>query len=303
MKQTCSDLLNQLKPSIQPQVEKLEFIGVEGYDVYNITAPFPNKNQDIIAGRVEKRDSEQSTVCFFAQNDQQQWELQPQLPTFQLQDPFVTFIHGELIFGGVQVYPHPENPESLAWRTVFYCGNSIETLEEFFIGPDGMKDIRLVEVTPNQILVFTRPQGVVGGRGKIGTTSIQTLAELTHEVIESATLLDQFIEEEWGGVNAAYPLANGKIGILGHIASFDEKENRHYYSITFCYDPKAKEFSAMKLLATRSMFLPGPTKRLDLEDVVFSGGLRFSEDEQEVELYVGISDSHAQKINLANPFL
>lgn len=165
-----------------------------------------------------------------------------------------------------------------------------------------MKDLRLVELSEKEILVFTRPQGEVGGRGKIGTVIISKLEELTHEVIDSAVLLDQFIDEEWGGVNAAYSLADGKIGILGHIASFDDAENRHYYSMTFTYDPETKEFSPMSLLATRSMFMPGEAKRPDLVDVVFSGGLTFNEVAQEITLYVGISDSHAQKIVLANPF-
>ncbi len=43
---------------------RLEFTGVGDKDVYNITAPFTSAGQVVIAGRVEARDSEHSTIVF-----------------------------------------------------------------------------------------------------------------------------------------------------------------------------------------------------------------------------------------------
>ena len=94
------------------------------------------------------------------------WVPRPNAPTFTLQDPFVTRIHGELIFGGVEIYPHPTIPGALGWRTNFYRGANIRELKQFTSGPNGMKDIRLVEMADGQIGVFTRPQGE-WGRGKL----------------------------------------------------------------------------------------------------------------------------------------
>lgn len=51
---------------------RLEFTGVGDKDVYNITAPFTSAGQVVIAGRVEARDSEHSTIVFFSEQ-QGQW--------------------------------------------------------------------------------------------------------------------------------------------------------------------------------------------------------------------------------------
>src|ERR1700690_2050445 len=82
---------------------KLTFAGVDGQDVYNITAPFSSANRTVIAGRGEPRDQEHSTVFFF-QEEGGVWHPIPGAPTFQLQDPFVTFVSDELVFGGVRIY-------------------------------------------------------------------------------------------------------------------------------------------------------------------------------------------------------
>lgn len=60
-----------------------------------------------------------------------------------------------------------------------------------------MKDIRLLQLEKNQILVMTRPQGSIfvngkryeAGRGKIGYTILHSLNELTPEAILDATIL------------------------------------------------------------------------------------------------------------------
>lgn len=296
------DLLSDYKDRQEEvKAEKLHFTGVGDKDVYNISAPFEDEGQQVIAGRVESRDSEYSTVIFFIENNGV-WEPREATQTYQLQDPFVTNINGQLIFGGVEVFPDPDNEQSLLWKTVFYRGENIRSLKQFFTGPIGMKDIRLVQLQDQTIGVFTRPQGEKGGRGKIGYTMVSSLDELTVEVIDQAPLIqDHFTDEEWGGVNEAYLNENGKIIALGHIASFDDEENRHYYPITFEYNPQRNEMIHMKIIAERSNFPEGDAKRPDLTDVLFSGGLKFLEDGK-AELYVGVSDAEAHKAIIPNPF-
>lgn len=220
-----------------------------------------------------------------------------------MQDPFFTRIGGDLVLGGVQTFPHPTIEGALGWRTVFYKGTNISNLEEFAKGPDGMKDLRLVELKDGSVGVFTRPQGDKGGRGKIGFAKVARLDELTVNFIESVQLLEeQFTDEEWGGANEAHLLSNGLIGVLGHIASFDDEGDRHYYPMVFVLNPESGEYSDIQLIAMRENFLPGEAKRSDLADVVFSGGLVRKGDGR-ADLYAGISDAEAQKITIADPFL
>lgn len=281
--------------------EKLIFTGVGEKDVYNITAPFEDDGELVIAGRVEDRNSENSKVVFFTDNN---GVLSPKKGAreFELQDPFVTKIHGELIFGGVCIYPHPEIEGSLGYKTVFYKGNTIETLEKFAEGPEMMKDIRLAELPNGEILVLTRPQGQVGGRGKIGFTKIKSIDDLNIDIINSAKIIDnQFIDEEWGGSNEIHVLNDNLVGVLGHIASFDEDGNRHYYSMTYSFNIDTNEASEIKIIAKRGDLPSGSAKRIDLVDVLFSGGI-VRKTSGEAELYVGVSDAEAHKILIEDPF-
>jgi hypothetical protein len=281
---------------------RLNFQGIGNNDVYNITAPFEEGGLNLIGGRVESRDSEQSQVIFFTELNGQ-WVPHAAAPVLTLQDPFYTRIGGELILGGVEIFPHPIIENSLSYRTVFYKGRCITELKRFFTGPGGMKDLRLVELEDGSIGIFTRPQGIIGGRGKIGFTCIASLDNLSIEVIENTPILsEQFTDTEWGGVNEAHLLSNGLIGILGHIACFDEQGDRHYYPMVFSLNPITGEYSEIELIACRSCFLPGPAKRTDLVDVVFSGGLIRNND-QTADLYTGISDAEAHRITILDPFI
>lgn len=282
--------------------EKIRFAGTDGRDVYNISAPFDVDGETVIAGRVESRDSEQSDIFFFVERDGV-WEPKADAPVFALQDPFYTRIHGELIIGGVETFPHPELEGMLGWRTVMYRGHNLAGLQHFFSGPDQMKDLRIVQQQDGSIGVFTRPQGAKGGRGKIGYASVPDLAHLTVGIVDEAPLLEgQFSDEEWGGANEIHLLRNGLLGVLGHIARFDREGNRHYYPMVFIFDPKTRTFSDMKIIAERSNFVSGPSKRPDLHNVVFSGGLIRLPDGT-AYLYAGTSDAEAQKIRIRDPFI
>ncbi|MDQ6420345.1 DUF1861 family protein [Paenibacillus sp. LHD-117] len=301
--QACSELLAAYRAGggKAGQAEKIVFDGMGDRDVYNIAAPFEDEGELVIAGRVESRDSEESEIWFFIRRGEK-WVPKDGAPVFKLQDPFHTRIGGLLVFGGVQTFPHPEVENALSWRTVFYKGDGIASLERFYEGPDQMKDLRLVELADGSVGVFTRPQGSKGGRGKIGYTAVPSLERLTKEVVLEAPLLEQFLDEEWGGANEIHLLANGKLGVLGHVACFDERGDRHYYPMVFAYDPLTGAYTEMSLVAERADFVEGPTKRDDLKDVVFSGGI-VRLPEGKAELYAGISDAEAQKIEIEDPFI
>ncbi|MCH2205557.1 MAG: DUF1861 family protein [Lentisphaerales bacterium] len=281
---------------------KIKFGGVAGKDVYNITAPFISSGKTIIAGRVESRDSEHSIITFFEEKGGT-WLPIADANTFNMQDPFFTRIHGELILGGVEISPSPcGTPGKLTWKTIFYRGESIYDLKRFFQGPEHMKDIRLVELSDQRIGVFTRPQGEKGGRGKIGYTEVNSLVELSEEVINEATLFNQFNDDEWGGANEIHLLKNGKLGVLAHIACFTENMTyRHYAAAAFVYDPVTKEYSELEMIASRDLFSSGEAKRSDLEDVVFSGGLK-RQGNGKATLYCGIGDAEAHWLEIDDPF-
>jgi Protein of unknown function (DUF1861). len=286
------------RPSVH-DVEKLKFTGVGDKDVYNITAVFSDGNRKLIAGRVESRDNEQSVVAFFEKQGDS-WQLTKDLPTFSLQDPFVTHVNGLLIFGGVEVFKDDQG--RTMWRTVLYKGKNVTSLALFFRGPEGMKDLRLSQLSDGAVLVLTRPQGEKGGRGKIGFLLLSSLAELSAKKIADAPLIDEhFTSEEWGGANEIHQLENGMVGVLGHVARFDETGMRHYYSMVFILDPQTGHHSPLEIIATRRDFIDGPTKREDLKDIVFSGGA-IRKDEKLI-LYAGTSDTEAQRIVLNDPFV
>lgn len=299
----CRELLESFEKDNPGRTgKKLVFVNVDDMDVYNITAPFDIDGKKIIAGRVESRDSEYSKVMFFA-FDGRAWSPVNKAKFFELQDPFFARIHNEIVLGGVEVWPDENKPNALLWRTAFYRGKNIDDLKLFAKGPVGMKDIRLAELSDGRIGVFTRPQGVVGGRGKIGFTVIDSLEELNEEIIEKAELIDnQFDDDEWGGANELHLLKNGMLGVLGHIACFDDAGNRHYYSVAFMFDPNLRKSTPLKIIATRSNFEEGEYKRRDLIDVIFSGGL-IRRGDGYAELYCGVSDAEAHMIVIEDPFL
>jgi hypothetical protein len=301
MIQKVEDLLKDYNRStLACNPKRIKFLGFEGYDIYNPTAPFDYNDKKIIIGRVEKRESELSEAVFFVQQEDGSYIEFKEMPRYVLQDPFIKKIGNYWVFGGTEVFDHPTNQGHLWWRTKFYYGESLEALEPLTVGPSGMKDIRLVGLKDGGVGVFTRPQGIVGGRGKIGFVRIESIVDLTETIINNATLLDLFDDEEWGGVNDAYLLEDGKIGVLGHIAKYSEGTIRHYYPMAFTIDPNYGSHSKMHIIASRGECLEGPSKRVDLVDVLFSSGLVF--ENEKVTLYIGVSDVEVQSVEIANPF-
>lgn len=301
---TCKQLLKEFPYSqLQFTNTKLPILLEEGdhRDVYNISSPIFYNSSQLLLGRAEFRDSEDSSIIFL-RRDAGIWSVDKRYPPLDhLQDPFYCMIDGKLMIGGVEVVRNDNNEAT--YHTVFFRETAPFHLQRFSCGPEGMKDIRLLELPNGRILVTTRPQGSSAGRGMIGFTVLDSLDDLNARSILSACVFeDQFAPEEWGGTNQLHLLQNGKVGVLSHIANFDERGNRHYYSTCFLLDPDNGYHSSMKMIAVRGNFENGPSKREDLKDVVFSGGL-VRQKNGLARLYCGVGDTEAHCITMIDPFL
>ena len=290
-----------------PKGEFLKFEGVGGKDVYNITAPFAVNDRSYIAGRVESRRAEGDSEVQFFEEKNGTWIAAHEAPAFRLEDPFITKVGNELVFGGVETFPHPDALYSggLGYRTVFYRGTTLQSLRRFTQGPDLMKDIHLIELVGGEIGAFTRPQAPAipeGGRGKIGFFKIPNLSGLTPRNIIKARIIENlFLEAEWGGVNDPHLLEDGRIGVIGHIAFTDTTEEgelrEHYYAMALTFDPTTFAVSPIRIIAARKNFPPGPAKLSpELDDVVFPGGWDGE------ALWLGLGDARAGRLIIPNPF-
>ena len=298
----CTALLRQFQTSAPPlDSGKITFGGVGDRDVYNIAAPVRFGGEMLVAGRVEPRATENASILFFRRDHDGVWRPRPGAPTFDgLQDPCVTLIGDELVLGGVR-YPVELPDGRTIWRMEFYRGRSVEHMQHFLTGPDSMKDIRLVGLADGRIALFSRPHAGPGGRGRIGFTVVDTLEALNAGVIAGASLLDgQFGPEEWGGINEAHLLRDGRLGLLGHIAWMETGEVRHYYAMVFALDPVTGAAGPVRIIATRAQFPAGPAKRPDLVDVIFAGGMIRSWDGEAV-LFAGLSDAEAGYLRIEDP--
>lgn len=281
-----------------------------------------------IWARVEEiTDEKNSAVMLFTPGKNEgEWDIVEGAPVFKgLQDPFYCgIIDGDHVFGGVQINEGVGTPH-LGYRTVFYrYKNSYTelvdphggTVAPFAIGPEHMKDIRLIQREKGRIGVFTRPQGggQFGGRGRIGYFEIASLDELEEALAkydrekDPKTLIQGLFvdaalgEEEWGGANQLFLLPDGMIGVLGHIAGFNGDGKKDYYPITFVFDPKTKSLNHVQIIATAAQFPAVEAKKGDLGSILFSGGLVRSEDGY-AWLYVGIGDSKGGRIRIKDPFV
>ena len=291
-----NDLLKDFRGTTKNHTpEKIAFIGVDGFDVYNPSIPFFYEGAYHLLGRIEKRESEVSIIGLFKRITKTSYDLIKDFEAYPLQDPFLTVIHGQYILGGTFV-----DWTTKTWFTRFYQGPSLDQLTLLVDAPIGMKDVRLIQLANGKIGVFTRPQGGLARFGVIGFTVVDDLKDLTREVMEKAPLLDLFETSAWAGVNDCLLLEDGSIGVVGHVAIFDEERIRHYYAMSFKFDPDKRTYKDVKIIAERSQFLPGPSKREDLQDVIFTAGLHF--ENPFWYIYVGASDAEVQRMVTPTPF-
>lgn len=288
----------------------LTFHGVEGFDVYNCSIPFIWEGKEYIYGRVEKREEwARSWVRLFAKTGDNDYTLVKDHMIYQLEDPYISIIHGEMVLGGTHVRKRSGKVDT--YYGYFYRGTDLNDLTYFTTGPDYMKDIRLVELQDGRIGVFSRPRNEeiekkYGSGSMIGFAVISSLEELTDEVIESAEPIQGIFDEgEWGGCNQVYLLEDGTIGVIGHQCYTQPVEDGEalavYMNISFEFNPQTFEVTNKKVIGTRSCYPKGPAKVPNLIDCTFTSGIIMREDKR-ADLYAGIGDTMEGCITIEYPF-
>src|SRR5690554_4042562 len=111
------------------QTQKLNFLGVDSYDVYNVSQAFTLNSTTYIAGRVEKRDNEISSIQFFKEIAGNKYEVTDVVLPY-MQDPGMTRIDDEIVIGGTEIAVDVKG-EILFWYTAFYKGRNIYDLHKF----------------------------------------------------------------------------------------------------------------------------------------------------------------------------
>lgn len=288
----------------------LKFHGVDGFDVYNISIPFKRDGKCYLFGRVERREEwARSWVRLFEETGQDEWSVVEDSMIYTLEDPYISEIGDELVMGGTHV--QYQSGRYSTFFGYFFRGTDLHNLYYFTTGPNKMKDIRLVPLSDGKIGVFSRPRsaemtGKYGSESMIGFTVVDRLEDLTADVIENAPYIHGiFGKGEWGGVNQAYLLDSGKIGIIGHICYQDKDESggelKVYLNMAFVFDPTTRESSDLHLIGSRSCYPVGPAKAPYLVDCVFSSGIVMRPDGK-ADLYSGLSDCQAGRITIDYPF-
>lgn len=284
----------------------LTFTNGNGSTIYNPTIPFQFEKKKYMGVRVESFDSELDSQTFFAYEQNKNaglWTIDYSLASLPLQDPVHVTINGEVVIMGIKVW---QEKEEIKWKQEMYRGDSIKNLEYFTSGPIGMKDIRLVDLE-DRVGVFTRPQGKIGGKGKIGYLEIGSVDELKsfteNDWFGAKLIEDLFDDSVWGGVAQAIKISGNEMGVIGHKAHITtNKENqseKHYYGIAFRFNPKTWLTSNYKVIAKRDDFPSSPAKRSpELNNVFFSSGIEFDTN----YLTGGLSDFCIGQKKITNPF-
>ncbi|MDF2921446.1 MAG: hypothetical protein K0R57_360 [Paenibacillaceae bacterium] len=288
---------------------KLTFLGVDGFDVYNSSIPFYWQGKRYIYGRVEKREEwARSWVRLFEESGRDEWTLVKDSMLYQLEDPYISIIGGQLVLGGTHVRIRQSRIDT--YYGYFYRGIDLNNLYYFTTGPDYMKDIRLVQLAGGKIGVFSRPRNeevrrLFGSESLVGFTVIDNLDELSAEVIENAAYIPGlFGKDEWGGCNQAYCLDSGKVGVIGHLcykAPAEGEEQLTYMNYSMVLDPATREVHDMRIIGTRPCYPDGPAKKTNLNDCCFTSGIVMREDGK-ADLYSGIGDTEVGRIVIDYPF-
>lgn len=281
----------------------LTFKGLkENDDVYNCSIPFIYEGKKYIFGRVEDHDAwATSHVYLFVETAPDVFEVAPGSHKQRLEDPFIAIINGEMIFGGVYVLKSKGQPYT--YHTAYFRGTDPNDLFYFTTGPDYMKDIRLVQM-PDGIGVFSRPDGYVG------FTKISSIDELDAKVIAEAPIIDYISDGGYGGVNQAYYLDSGLIGLIGHMVypklNAEGKMERVYMNTASVFDPETRKTVMHKIIGTRRCYPASDRMRMSnygvyLDDTAFTSGIVMRDDGR-VDLYSGLSDALEGRAVIDYPF-
>ncbi|KPI86930.1 hypothetical protein ABL78_3976 [Leptomonas seymouri] len=280
----------------------LTFKGVEDFDVYNCSVPFQYENRCHIFGRIERREKRGgSRVRLFVETGKDEFTLVPNQLTYLLEDPFVSRVSNQMLFGGTQVIK--DVGEVTDCFCDFYRGTPQE-LSYFTTGPDRMKSIRAVQLSDGSIGLFSCHN--MGHACLIGFATVNALHEITRDVIASAPPVNHkpFLDA-WGGVNQPYLLSSGKVGCISHHGYLDKDEQGNTINVccitSFVYEPSTNKCYDFKILGTKNCFPPCPAKTPGVADCAFASGIVMRKDGK-CDLYSGLGDTHEGRITIDYPF-
>lgn len=218
------------------------------------------------------------------------YEFAPEIPG---EDPYLTKVNRKLPSGKTQsvwllstvdAQPMPDAPGEVgSLQTRFYAGETLDQLEHIANGPQGMKDIRVVQGPDpegTQLAVYGRPQPQIFS-GNITHSFIPGLDGLNEQSIAQAPFIDEQLlpigSGIWGGVNDVFHVGDGHYILSAHRAWRQgiEGNGRHYEAVFYEHDTRAKSIAELGVVATANMFPKGQVKddaAVNLHDVVFPGG-------------------------------
>ena len=286
--------------SIPPKILSSSFLNLPSLTnrvLFNPTPLFEYKGKQIICVRAQSTKTIYSKT-YFLEKSNDTYVFRKDLPSFNLEDPFICKFDDYYIFGGVQIN---KKGKDVIYRTVFYKGKNLESLTLFSKGPIGMKDIRLVNLN-NKIGVFTRPQNGIYKKGVIGFTILDSIDNLKLLNFYDAKTIIDFDEELWGGVNHAF-IHNNELCVIGHFAYMtinNGVEYKHYFPVSFVYEYKDDKISNLKLFTEKLNLKMINNSNPSLQDVIFPSGINIIKDKS--FLYVGISDFNCAVLEIKTPF-
>ena len=292
---------------------KLTFVGADGWDVYNCSIPFAWNGVRYIFGRLEKHEVwTQSHIALFRETAKDVWTKEPAFAELELEDPYVQAVKGELIVGGTYIN-RDKDGKFLTYQGRFYRGKDPFSLVHFADGPDKMKDIRMTELPNGRIGVFSRPRGEEvrakwGSEAVVGYAEIASLDEFNADLVQNAPIIPGlFGKDEWGGVNQAYALKDGRILLAAHLScggapATNGIPRQIYMNASFVFDPKTFTATEPKIIATRCFYPANEPKVPSLDDCVFTSGFVFREDGN-VDVYTGLCDADEARCTIPGAVL
>ena len=293
-------------PAVRESV-LIRFSGVDGFDVYNCSAPFVFRGRRHVFGRVERRDRwAESVVLLFAETAPDAYERVRAFDPLPLEDPFVAAVGDEFVLGGT--HSQKVAGEISTYFAYFYRGSDPLHLAYFTTGPAFMKDIRLAPLATGRIGVFSRPRGEdirakYGSEAIVGYTEIASLGELVPDAVQGARFVPGlFGKDEWGGCNQCHALPDGRIGVAAHLcapgpAAPNGVARQVYCNAAFVFDPATHRATPPRIVSTRALFPSAPPKVPHLDDCAFTSGFDCRPDGL-VDVWSGLGDTAEGRVAL-----
>ena len=287
----------------------ISFSGIRDLTAYNATPPLwlrvGGEMRRVVAARVEAFDDlAHSRVMFFEMKSATLYELIEDAPVFYGEDPSIVTINGEIVLLTVNVVAKRNNDYAIKTE-IRRAGDVLELWKPWRSMPG--KDNRLIPVDNGErLVVLTRPEGVVGGLGKMAMLEIESLDALTHKRLREAKIITMPIGDgEWVGPNEGHDIAvSNQVGILGHVALSDgvgKTGSKTYFSVFWWVDRETGKVVDTIPLALRKdfpMLTETDAKLSELRNVFYPTGLTFQDL---VLLHGGLEDVAQGYVPINNP--